>query len=232
MASDKATRKARAANAERRAHRRKDGHPRRGRAVPSPRGILEALAAVDLDAPWHRVAPHILPILKRAHPPLALASPVYVTVPPGIRTGFGIDLGPAFTHVDTAMVERWGVSTTTLLVTALDNLRTVIDREPPIVERIEPDGVPVIVVQGQGWGSSLVLLPDALVPLIGSEPRLLIAPVRNTLVAVPDAAPEDFVEDLYLAIAGGAPDALDPRVLRWTGRAVVDLADRSVGWPN
>ena len=232
MASDKATRKARAAKAERRAHRRKDRRHGRDRPVPDLGRILGAIAAIDPDAPWDRVAPHILPILKRAHPPLAMASSVYVTVPPGIRTGFGIDLGPAFTHVDTAMVERWGVSTAALLGTALENLRAVIDREPPIVERIEPDGVPVTVVQGQGWGSSLVLVPDALGPLIGAEPRLLLAPVRNTLVAVPDAAPEDFVEDLYLAIAGGAPDALDPRVLRWTGRAVVGLTDRSVGWPN
>ena len=110
--------------------------------------------------------------------------------------------------------------------------RAVVRREPPIVERLDPDGAPITVVQGQGWGSSLLLLPEVLAPLIGSDPRLLLAPVRNTLVAVPDAASIDFVEDLYMAIAGGAPDALDPRILRWTGRAVVDLADRSVGWAN
>ena len=113
-----------------------------------------------------------------------------------------------------------------------DNLRAVVRREPPIVERLDPDGVPITVVQGQGWGSSLLLLPEVLEPFIGPEPMLLLAPVRNTLVAVPDAASTEFLEDLYLAIAGGAPDALDPRILRWTGRAVVDLADRSVGWAN
>ena len=48
--------------------------------------------------------------------------------------------------------------------------------EPPRVERIHPDGVETIAIQGQGWGSALILVPELLGPILGKEPRLLLAP--------------------------------------------------------
>jgi hypothetical protein len=224
----------RAARADRRAHRKRH-RDRDERAADL--GLLEqlrsALDGLGPDAPWDRVAPRILPIIKRAATPFpSLGELLYVTVPPGIRTGFGVDLGPAFSHVDIAMVDRWGVSLATLLATSLDNLREATIADPPRVERITPDGVPVLAVQGPGWGSSLILAPDLLGPLIGVEPRILLTPVRNVLLAVPESAAPQFIEDLFLAVTDSAPDALDARILRWNGRAVVDLADRAVGLPN
>jgi hypothetical protein len=231
-----------AAKGERRAHRKAKDRRRRGGGLelsttsmfgPMDRdrmdAILTALETAGLDAPWDQAAPRIMPVIKRFRQPFAPGfEPIYITIPPGIRTGFGVDVGPAFSHVDRAMVERWGVSGATLLATALDNLSLAVVREPPRVDRIERDGIPIVTVQGQGWGSSLILAPH----LLGADQRILMTPVRNLLLAVPEAATLDFIEDLYLDVAEGAHDALDAQILRWNGNAVVDLSDRSVSLPN
>ena len=62
--------------------------------------VLAAAQNLDLDAPWPDIASLVLPILRRVrHPYPPEATPMHVFVPPGVWTGFGIDFGPAFTHV-------------------------------------------------------------------------------------------------------------------------------------
>src|SRR5688572_21673515 len=166
--------------------------------------VLAAAQSLDLDAPWPDVASLVLPILRRVHHPYPPeAAPMHVFVPPGVWTGFGIDIGPAFTHVTANQVERWGIDHATLLGMALENLRALTIVEPPHIERIHPDGVETIAIQGQGWGSALILVPDALRPILGEVPRLLLAPVRNTLVALPDDVDPDLAFRMWEAIAEG-----------------------------
>jgi len=230
---------------ERRARRKDEDrarHRRRGVTVTPLGGtmdheLLDRLVAaaehLDLEAPWAEVAGHVLPVLKRLrHPYPPDASPMHMHVPPGIWTGFGIDFGPAFTHVTAGQVERWGVDRAMLLATALDNLRALVVVEPPRIERITPQGIDTLAIQGQGWGSSLVLLPEVLAPILGPAPRLLLAPVRNTLIALPETADLDFVELLWGAVADGAHDELDVAPLRWTGSTVAALGDGAIGLPN
>jgi hypothetical protein len=196
--------------------------------------LLGAVGGLDLEAPWETIAPTILPVLKRVwHPYPPDAAPLHIRVPPGIPTGFGIDFGPAFSHVTPQLVERWGVDEATLLGTALENLRRLVEVEPPVVQRFAHDGVEVVAIQGQGWGSSLLLLPDMLGPIVGPEPHVLLAPVRNTVVALPDDVEADLALDIWEALAAGAHDELDVEPMRWTGSSVVGLADRrSKGLPN
>ncbi len=223
-----------AARRERRAQRK----DKRGRSrTTSPFGAADLdtlLAAFDPMAPWPDIAPRILPVLKRAwHPYPADAEPVHVNVPPGIPTGFGIDLGPAFSHVTPRQLDVWGIDRAMLLGTALENLRSLVRREPPAIQRFRQDGVDIQAVQGQGWGSALVLLPDVLQAMLGAEPLILLVPVRNTLIAVPDAVDPEFAFGLWQALASGAHDALDVDPLRWTGTTVVALQDVSTrGLPN
>jgi hypothetical protein len=195
--------------------------------------VLAAVERLDLGAPWPDVASHILPILRRVrHPYPPEAAPLHILVPPGVWTGFGIDFGPAFTHVTASQVERWAVDHPTLLGTALENLRALTAIEPPRVERIHPDGVETIAIQGQGWGSALILIPDVLRPILGGDPRLLLAPVRNTLIALPEDVDPDLAFRLWDAIAEGCHDELDLNLLRWTGTTVVADGDDAVGLPN
>ena len=195
--------------------------------------VLAAAQSLDLDAPWPDVSSLVLPILRRVrHPYPPEAAPMHVFVPPGVWTGFGIDFGPAFTHVTANQVERWGIDHATLLGTALENLRALTVVEPPRVERIRPEGVETIAIQGQGWGSALILVPDVLRPILGERPRLLLAPVRNTLVALPDDVDPDLAFRMWEAIAEGCHDELDLNLLRWTGATVVADGDDALGLPN
>jgi hypothetical protein len=195
--------------------------------------VLAAAQELDLDAPWPDVASLVLPILRRVrHPFPPEAAPLHVFVPPGVWTGFGIDFGPAFTHVTANQVERWGIDHATLLGTALENLRALTVVEPPRVERIRPEGVETIAIQGQGWGSALILLPEVLRPILGETPRILLAPVRNTLVALPDDVDAELAFRMWEVIAEGCHDELDLNLLRWTGSTVVAEGDEALGLPN
>jgi hypothetical protein len=233
-----------AAKAERRAHRkaRHDGR-NDGELRLTPLGgafeqglteqILAAFRGFDPTGPWPDTAPRIVPVLKRRHHPYpAEMAPIHVRVPPGIWTGFGIDLGPAFSHVSQALLDGWEIDHATLLGTALVNLAELVRREPPVVDTLPLDGIQVTAVQGQGWGSSLVLAPDLLGPILGPTPRLLLAPVRNTLLALPEDVDDDLAFDLWEAIAHGARDELDVEPLRWTGSIVTLIGDPAVGLPN
>jgi hypothetical protein len=195
--------------------------------------ILAAFEGFDPTAPWSDVAPRIVPVLKRLHHPYpAEMAPIHIRVPPGIWTGFGIDLGPAFSHVSQTLLDGWEVDHATLLGTALSNLTDLVRRERPIVDTVPVEGIKVTAIQGQGWGSSLILVPEMLGPILGSTPRVLLAPVRNTLLALPDDVDEGLAIDLWQAIAHGAHDELDVDPLRWTGSTVALLTDGALGLPN
>jgi hypothetical protein len=195
--------------------------------------ILAAFEGFDPTAPWADIAPRIVPVLKRLHHPYPPEmAPIHIRVPPGIWTGFGIDLGPAFSHISQTLLDEWGIDHATLLGTALANLTELVRRERPIVDAVPVDGVEVMAIQGQGWGSSLILVPELLRPILGTTPRILLAPVRNTLLALPDDVEEGFAIDLWQAIAEGAHDELDVGPLRWTGSTVASIGDASQGLPN
>jgi hypothetical protein len=231
---------------ERRARRVAKGHRRRANGLTlTPLGpgtfepgladqILAAFRGFDPTGPWSEIAPRIVPALKRRrHPFPAEMAPLHLHVPPGVWTGFGIDVGPAFSHVTRSLVEGWGIDDATLLATALDNLAGLVRSEPPRIESLHVGDVEVVAIQGQGWGSSLILAPDLLRPLLRSTPRVLLAPVRNTLVALPDDVEAELAMDLWAAIAEGAHDELEVEPLRWTGSTVTLLADQTtVGLPN
>ena len=244
MKTTKSARHVGVSKAERRAHRKEKDRNRHGGPLSvRPLGgtmdeelldrILVAAQQLDLGAPWPDVASLVLPVLRRVrHPYPPEAAPMHIFVPPGVWTGFGIDLGPAFTHVTATQVERWGVDHATLLGAALKNLHALATVEPPRVDRIHPDGVETIAVQGQGWGSALIFLPEVLRPILGELPRLLLAPVRNTLLALPEDADPELAFRLWDAVAEGCHDELDMTALRWTGTNVVSDGDGSLGLPN
>lgn len=159
-------------------------------------------------------------------------APIHMRVPPGIWTGFGIDLGPAFSHVSQTLLDGWGIDQMTLLGTALGNLTDLVRRERPIVDTVPVDGIEVTAIQGRGWGSSLILVPELLRPILGTTPRVLLAPVRNTLLVLPDDVDDSLAVDLWQVIAHGAHDELDVDPLRWTGSTVALLGDTALGLPN
>jgi hypothetical protein len=161
----------------------------------TPEAVLRAMGGLPPDLEWPVMAPNVLPILPRRRPmPPHAGAPFRVTLPPGIPTGFGIDIGPAFLVVGESLLGTWPIGPADLVATALENLRA---RLRPVRPRdLVPqaiDGIPVRVLQsGLGCASALVLIPDELQRIFGREAQLLIAPMRDIVVSMPPDTDRGF----------------------------------------
>jgi hypothetical protein len=182
-----------------------------GMVQATPEAVLRAMGGLPPDLEWEVMAPNVIPILprRRAMPPQA-GEPFRVTLPPGIPTGFGIDIGPAFLVVGESLLGTWPVGPAELVATALENLRTRMRPvRPRDLVRQSFDGVPVRVLQsGLGCASALVLVPDELARIFGETPQTLIAPMRDLLISMPPETDRSFVAWLNEEFAEMDPNGL------------------------
>jgi hypothetical protein len=173
--------------------------------------VMDALDDFDLEAPWAKVRERVIPLLPRLRPlPVPFEGLVKAMLPPGVLTGFGLDLGPAVTFVDHAQLDRWGIGVETVTTTALANVRRLAATcDPSTVVHDSIDGVRVAACQSKlGIASTLILAPDAIERLMGSGPHLLLAPMRDLLLALPLA-----VDRGLAAWLSAEWEALDPNCL-------------------
>jgi hypothetical protein len=182
-----------------------------GMVSAAPGAILEALSQIPPAMDWPSLAGRIVPVLPRRRPEsFPVGVPVQVMLPPGIQTGFGVDIGPAFLRVDGTMLESWGVDRLTLVGTSLENLRARMQSVRPrdlFEDRI--DGVRVRMLQsGTGCASALLLVEDELRRILGPGPQVVIAPMRDLLVALPVDAEAEFVAWLNDELASMDPNGL------------------------
>jgi hypothetical protein len=177
--------------------------------------VLSAMERFDPEMPWKKARARILPMLPRVRPfpgpELELARAM---LPPGILVSFGINLGPAITFVGSPLLERWRVDVPTLAATALTNLRQLAGqcrRHDVIRDHI--GDVPVTLLQSRlGIAASLILIPESLERLLGPGPQLLLAPMRDILIALPPDVDREFAA--WLAEEW---EALDPNHLHLGG---------------
>jgi hypothetical protein len=189
-----------------------------GMVQATPDAVLRAMGGLPPDLDWPAIAPGVIPILPRRRPmPPMAGEPFRVTLPPGIPTGFGIDVGPAFLVVGRDLLETWPVGPADVVARGLENLR---ERLRPVrprdLVREAVDGVPVRLLQsGAGCASALVLVPDELARIFGPGPQCLIAPMRDLLISMPADTDRTFVTWLNEEFAGMDPNglALDAFVL-------------------
>jgi hypothetical protein len=159
-----------------------------GLVQATPEAVLRAMGGLPPDLEWPVMAPNVIPILPRRRPmPPQAGDPFRVTLPPGIPTGFGIDIGPAFLVVGESLLASWSIGPADLVATALANLRARMrELRPRDLVRQSLDGVPVRILQsGVGCASALVLVPDELRRILGPDPQLLIAPMRDLVISLP-----------------------------------------------
>jgi len=179
---------------------------------------MRAVGSLPPDLGWDEMAGAVIPVLPRRRPmPPMSGEPFRVTLPPGIPTGFGIDIGPAFLMVGETLLSGWKVGPADLVARALANLR---ERTRPVRARdlvdVEIEGVPVRVLQtGLGCASALVLAPDELRRIFGERPQCLLAPMRDVLVSLPPDVDRRFAAWLNEELASMDPNglALDAFVL-------------------
>jgi len=189
-----------------------------GVLVATAEEVMRAMGSLPRDLEWTELAPSVIPVLprRRPFPPIA-GEPFRVTLPPGIPTGFGIDIGPAFLVVGEQMLAGWDVGPADLVARGLANLR---DRLRPVRPRdlfAQPlEGVPIRVLQtGVGCASAMVLLPDELRWVFGEGPQCLVAPMRDLLISMPIDVDRRFAAWLTDEFASMDPNglALDAFVL-------------------
>jgi hypothetical protein len=162
----------------------------------TPGAVMRAMGGLPPDLDWEVMAPNVIPILPRRRPmPPMAGDPFRVTLPPGIPTGFGIDIGPAFLVVGSSLLETWPIGPAELVATGLDNLRVrMAGIRPRDIVRQSVDSIPLRVLQsGLGCASALLLAPDELVRIFGPDPQCLIAPMRDLLVSMPPETDRAFV---------------------------------------
>jgi hypothetical protein len=186
-----------------------------GLVMASPEAVLRAMGGLPPDLEWPVMAPNVVPILPRRRPmPPQAGDPFRVTLPPGIPTGFGIDIGPAFLVVAESLLGTWPIGPAELVATALGNLRARMRGvRPRDLVGQDLDGVPIRILQsGVGCASALVLVPDELERIFGPAPQCLIAPMRDLLISMP--------ADVDRAFAGWINDEfaeMDPNGLALDG---------------
>ncbi len=179
------------------------------------RTVLAAMEQFDPEMPWKKARARILPMLPRVRPlPGPELNLARAMLPPGILVGFGIDIGPAITFVGASLLDRWRVDVPTVVAAALENLRQLAgecERDAVIRDRI--GDVPVTLLQTRlGIAASLILVPDCLDRLLGQGPQLLLAPMRDILIALPPDVDREFA-----AWLADEWEALDPNHLHLGG---------------
>jgi len=196
-----------------------------GIEVATAEAVARAVGALPTDLRWEELAPAVIPVLPRRRPmPPLSGEPFRVTLPPGIPTGFGIDIGPAFLVVGETLLAGWPIDAADLVARALSNLR---ERMRPIRPRdlvgVDIDGVPARVLQtGLGCASALVLAPDELRRIFGERHQCLLAPMRDVLVSLPPDVDRGFAAWLNHELASMDPNGLaldafvlEPEALRY-----------------
>ena len=195
--------------------------------VASPRLVLAALETFDPDRPWAELRDEIRPMLPRLRPmPFPTDDPVRVMLPPGILVGFGLDLGPALAQVGPPLLERWGITPDELAAVALGNVRRLARTcEASMVVRNPIGSMDVSALQTRlGIAASLLLVPDQLPRFFGTEPGILLAPMRDLILRLP--ADTDLFDAAWLA---DEFESIDPNCLHlgafaWDGSVVRPVA--------
>lgn len=202
-------------------------HP--GPAVPpemtvaSVDDVLSALRGFAIEGPWETIAPAVVPVLPRRRPMPGESEPeLRWTWPVGLVTAFGVDLGPALLFVTDGLAATWGVTPDEIAARALRNLA---DRLPRALERgvlhDATGGLPLTAFQtGDGFASALVVAPDLLAQVFGPDPALILAPMRDLLVALPIDADPGLAAWMLDDFASLDPNGLDMPLLVFEGGTV------------
>jgi len=193
---------------------------------PTRAEVHAAIAGLPDELEWDDVRSRLRPMFvrRRAMPP-GTERPLRFNVEPGLAVTLGVDIGPAFVYVGPKLLETWPVDADEALAVALANLRASVAAERFVeLEYGTVGDVPLWCYQSHGGlASGLLLVPDELVLRYGDEPRLLIAPMRNLLVAAPFDADRELVEWLRDEISFEDPNGLDlPLFALVDGRLTID----------
>ena len=197
-----------------------------GIVAPNRAEVRAELDGLPSDLPWSEMRDALRPVFIRRRPlPPGMTAPVVRKLPPGLDVALGADIGPAFLYISAPLLDSWSVGEDEAFEIALSNLRTIIEAERYFEMAYEPiDDVPVWWYQSHGGlASGLLLLEDVLAERYGDQPRLLMAPMRNLLLAAPYDADREVMTWLRDEIAAADPNGLNLPIFSLVdGRLTID----------
>jgi hypothetical protein len=173
--------------------------------------VREISARLSSPFEYEAVVDRIVPMLPRVYPAQTYGlQPAIVFLPPGIPVEFAVDMGGSYGSLMIATLDEWGVDPGTVALAALANVRRDADgRDHRAVEEMTRDGIRVRALRpSNGWESAMILVPDVLERFFGSEPLIVAAPLRPTLMAFDGGTDPALAFDLSAQFA-----ATDPRGL-------------------
>jgi hypothetical protein len=125
-----------------------------------------------------------------------------------------------------AQCEILGITEDELVTQSLANLVLRAERLDPRSVIQDHDGeVSIAALQtGQSIASVLVLVPDQVARLFGPGPSVLLAPMRDLMLALPPDVEPDLAAWWFDAFASQDPNHLAPVAYRFDGRGVAPIA--------
>ena len=185
--------------------------------------VFAALRRAPRGDDWGAVRELVIPVLPRVRPqPPGAPPPFQRILPPGITVGFAADIGPAFMVMTTAQCKILGITGDQLVAQSLANL--VLRAEAVDKGQVfhDSDGEAAIAALQTGCSiaSTLVLLPDQVARLFGPDPAVLLAPMRDLLLALPADVDPDLAQWWFDAFASQDPNHLAPVAYRFDGRGI------------
>ena len=144
--------------------------------------------------------------------------------------GVRIDLGAGGrARHDVQLVEGWGVDVADVTADALVNLRrrAFAPALPPLVREPIAGHSTIAFQSDDGWASTLLLAPDALERVMGPEPRLFVAPMRDLLIGLPPDVDPELACWLTEEFEALDPNALALEGFLWRDRRVMTVPIRT-----
>lgn len=202
-------------------------------AVTEQRAIRRAAQSMPRPVPWEWARPRLVPLLAGPRLDQPGEAIVRAVAPIGCAIVFGLDLDGATPLVDELVAERWERSPDQLLYAAMTNLRgRAALVEPAAVTRGTLSGRIVrLLREPPACASSLVLVPDELVRVLGSRDQILAAPGGPTLLSLPVETPPAIVAQIVIDLESQEPYPLmlDPFLM--LGGDLVWAGESSPGAP-
>lgn len=168
--------------------------------VREDRALRRAARQMPKPVPWDWAAPRLVPLLSRPAFDPPGEGLVRVTTELGFAVEFGIDLGTAITEVDEPVAQRWECSPGQLMETAMTNLTKRAATLPAtVVASGVLSGRQIRIIQRRPiWASSLILVPDSLMRLLGDHDQMIATAGRATLISLPIETPAEVAANIVV----------------------------------
>lgn len=160
----------------------------KGVHTPSRRQVLRAMDAVPARIDWDWARGRLLPVLERPGAEPFPENPYLSTIAEcGVRFGFGISQGPVLMRVNQGIADQWESSVEQIRDAAIENLRSLsagLGHDDLIREADESLSLTAIA-KPEGCATSLLLVPDELRRLFGTDDQVFTTPSRGLLMSFP-----------------------------------------------